>query len=73
MGSPATAPSTPVSRMTTAASPGEPPRLVALAQGVDLLQGPPLGLADLEAREFMPIEDYSRIMDRFAELHPAPD
>lgn len=45
----------------------------ARAQGVDLLEGLPLSLADLEAREFMPIEDYAKVIDRFGELHPEPD
>lgn len=45
----------------------------AREQGVDLLEGLPLTLADLERNELMPVEDYALVLERFSKLPAEPD
>ncbi len=45
----------------------------ARERGVDLLDGLPLTLADLEQSEFMSVEDYALVLERFSQLHAEPD
>ena len=45
----------------------------AREQGVDLLEGLPVTLSDLETSEYMPIEDYELVIHRFSNLQKEPD
>ncbi len=45
----------------------------AASRGIDLLEGSDLVLAELEAAEFMAIQDYDPILERFSGLHTDPD